>query len=48
MENFYFWDSEVWGIVNLVAVLLITMLVANILKKSIQTSASVSSAGMEK
>jgi ESS family glutamate:Na+ symporter len=35
METFYFWDSEVWGIVNLVSVLLITMLVANILKKSI-------------
>ena len=35
MESFYFWDSEVWGIITLVAVLLITMLVANILKKSI-------------
>ncbi len=35
MENFYFWDSEVWGVINLVAVLLVTMLLANVLKRNI-------------
>lgn len=35
MENFYFWDSEVWGIVSLISVLFLTMLVANVLKKNI-------------
>lgn len=33
MENF--WDSSVWGLVNLVAVLLLSLLVAYIIKKSI-------------
>ena len=33
MENFNFWDSEVWGAFNLVAVLLISLLAANSLKK---------------
>lgn len=33
MENF--WDYSVWGTVNVIAVLLTSMLVANILKKSI-------------
>ncbi|MBQ7397279.1 MAG: hypothetical protein IJW09_00465 [Clostridia bacterium] len=36
MENFNFWDSEVWGFVNLIAVLLFSLLVANLLKKSIK------------
>ena len=35
MENFNFWDFEVWGTVNLVAVLLGSLLVANSLKKII-------------
>ena len=35
MENFNFWDSEVWGAFNLVAVLLGSLLVANSLKKLI-------------
>ena len=35
MENFSFWDFEVWGIFNLVAVLLISLLAANSLKKLI-------------
>ncbi len=35
MENFYFWDSEVWGVINLVAVLLVTMLLANVFKRNI-------------
>ncbi len=34
MENF--WDSNVWGTLNLVAVLLISLLGANVLKKSIR------------
>lgn len=33
MENFNFWDSEVWGAFNLVAVLLVSLLAANSLKK---------------
>ena len=36
MENFNFWDSEVWGFINLIAVLLFSLLVANLLKKSIK------------
>lgn len=35
MENFSFWDTEVWGTVNLIAVLLASLLVANSLKKVI-------------
>lgn len=35
MENFNFWDSEVWGLVNLMAVLLGSLLLANSLKKVI-------------
>lgn len=36
MESFNFWDSEVWGFINLIAVLLFSLLVANLLKKSIK------------
>ncbi len=36
MENFNFWDFEVWGFINLIAVLLFSLLVANLLKKSIK------------
>lgn len=35
MENFNFWDSDVWGFFNLLAILLISLLAANILKKVI-------------
>ena len=35
MENFNFWDSEVWGSFNLIAVLLASLLFANSLKKLI-------------
>ena len=35
MENFNFWDSDVWGTFSLVAVLLISLLAANSLKKLI-------------
>lgn len=35
MENFNFWDCEVWGTVNLIAVLLGSLLAANSLKKVI-------------
>ena len=35
MENFSFWDSEVWGTFNLLAVLLGSLLLANSLKKII-------------
>ena len=35
MENFNFWDLEVWGAFNLVAVLLLSLLAANSLKKLI-------------
>ena len=35
MENFNFWDYEVWGTINLLAVLLGSLLVANTLKKLI-------------
>jgi len=35
MENFNFWDSAVWGTVNLLAALLGSLLVANSLKKVI-------------
>lgn len=34
MENF--WDFKVWGFVNLIAVLLLSLLLANLLKKSIK------------
>lgn len=34
MENF--WDSSVWGIVNLVTILLLSLLVANLLKKTVK------------
>ena len=35
MENFNFWDYEVWGTINLVSVLLGSLLIANSLKKAI-------------
>ena len=35
MENFNFWDSEVWGVINLLAVLMVSLLAANSLKKLI-------------
>ena len=35
MENFSFWDYEVWGSFNLIAVLLVSLLAANSLKKII-------------
>lgn len=35
MENFNFWDYQVWGTINLIAVLLGSLLVANSLKKLI-------------
>ena len=35
MENFNFWDYEVWGTINLLAVLLGSLLIANSLKKVI-------------
>ena len=35
MENFNFWDSEVWGVINLLAVLMGSLLAANSLKKLI-------------
>lgn len=35
MENFSFWDHEVWGTINLIAVLLGSLLAANSLKKAI-------------
>ena len=35
MENFNFWDVEVWGAINLIAVLLTSLLAANSLKKAI-------------
>ncbi|MBR7185316.1 MAG: hypothetical protein IKD37_06890 [Clostridia bacterium] len=34
MENF--WDSNVWGTINLIAVLLMSLLAANMLKKSVK------------
>ena len=34
MENF--WDSSIWGFINVMAVLLLSLLVANILRKSIK------------
>ena len=37
MENFNFWDLEVWGVFNLIAVLLFSLLAANSLKKLIPT-----------
>ena len=30
-----FWDSDVWGFVNLIAILLLSLIVANILKRSV-------------
>ena len=35
MEHFNFWDSEVWGVINLLAVLMGSLLAANSLKKLI-------------
>jgi len=35
MENFSFWDHEVWGTVSLLAVLLLSLLLANALKKAV-------------
>ena len=35
MENFSFWDYEVWGTFNLIAMLLVSLLAANSLKKII-------------
>ena len=35
MENFSFWDYEVWGSFNVIAVLLVSLLAANSLKKLI-------------
>ncbi|MBQ0010480.1 MAG: hypothetical protein KBS76_05210 [Ruminococcus sp.] len=35
MENFNFWDSDVWGFFNLLAILLLSLLAANVLKKVI-------------
>jgi len=35
MENFNFWDFQVWGVFNLIAVLLCSLLAANSLKKLI-------------
>ena len=35
MENFNFWDPQVWGVFNLIAVLLLSLLAANSLKKLI-------------
>ena len=35
MENFSFWDPQVWGVINLIAVLLASLLAANSLKKLI-------------
>ena len=34
MENF--WESDVWGFVNLIAILLISLLAANLIKKSVK------------
>lgn len=34
MENF--WDSNIWGFINVMAVLLLSLLVANILRKSVK------------
>ena len=34
MQNF--WDTNVWGHTNLIAILLISLLVANVLKKTIK------------
>lgn len=35
MESFNFWDSDVWGLINIIGVLLLSLLVANMLKKNI-------------
>ena len=35
MENFNFWDSDVWGFFNLLAILFLSLLAANVLKKVI-------------
>ena len=34
MENF--WDSNVWGTLNLIAILLLSLLIANALKRTIK------------
>ena len=34
MENF--WESDVWGFINLLAMLLMSLLLANLIKKSIK------------
>ena len=34
MENF--WDSSVWGVINIVAILLLSLLVANVIKKRVK------------
>ena len=38
MESF--WGSDVWGSVNLIGILLLTLLIANALKKSIKLLSS--------
>lgn len=35
VENFNFWDSDVWGFFNLLAILFLSLLAANVLKKVI-------------
>ncbi len=35
IQTVNFWDSSVWGFINLIAVLLISMLVANMIKRSV-------------
>lgn len=34
MENF--WDSDVWGVINIMAILLLSLLIANVIKKRIK------------
>ncbi len=35
MENFNFWDAQVWGVIDLIAVLMLALLAANLMKKLI-------------
>lgn len=35
MENFSFWDTQVWGFIDLTAVLMLALMAANMLKKLI-------------
>lgn len=35
MENFSFWDTQVWGFIDLIAVLMLALMAANMLKKLI-------------